>query len=204
MRNAFCSLVVVAAANALSINRRAFAVGVAGVPAAASAAGPDGSAVSTALNMFSASDPTKSPFQGYYKDPEHLEGYRIIKASVDSGELTVTGRDAPDGDEFVLRGTITSQFSAIIDFSPKGGPKNLNARFQLVSGRPIVSFPDGNGWARISDKPAIPAPVDLKREQPMQADKRSGLAKLRGALDTDQLQKDSQAAGFSFPKLPFS
>ena len=38
----------------------------------------------------------------------------------------------------------------------------------------------------------------------MQADKRSGLAKLRGALDTDQLQKDSQAAGFSFPKLPFS
>ena len=135
--------------------------------------------------------------------PENIYD-RAMKALAAKEGAKGAAADAPDGDEFVLRGTITSQFSAIIDFSPKGGPKNLNARFQLVSGRPIVSFPDGNGWARISDKPAIPAPVDLKREQPMQADKRSGLAKLRGALDTDQLQKDSQAAGFSFPKLPFS
>ncbi|KAH8046970.1 GTPase [Aureococcus anophagefferens] len=98
-----------ASTSALKLSRRAFAAGPA------------------------ASDPTKSPFQGYYKDPEHLDGYRIIKANVGLGELLVTGRDAPDGEEFVLTGVITSQFSAIIDFSPKGGPKNLPTRFKLTS-----------------------------------------------------------------------
>ncbi|KAH8045530.1 GTPase [Aureococcus anophagefferens] len=154
-----------ASTSALKLSRRAFAAGPA------------------------ASDPTKSPFQGYYKDPEHLDGYRIIKANVGLGELLVTGRDAPDGEEFVLTGVITSQFSAIIDFSPKGGPKNLPTRFKLVQGRPIIEFPDGNGWARISEKPAIPTV-----EVPMSQDKRSGLDKLRGAMDTGKLAGDAKDA----------
>jgi hypothetical protein len=196
-----------ASTSALKLSRRAFAAGPAsaallGPRAAFAAPGP----AATALSVFSASDPTKSPFQGYYKDPEHLDGYRIIKANVGLGELLVTGRDAPDGEEFVLTGVITSQFSAIIDFSPKGGPKNLPTRFKLVQGRPIIEFPDGNGWARISEKPAIPT---VKPEVPMSQDKRSGLDKLRGAVDTGKLAGDAKDAGISLPslslpKLPFS
>ena len=75
-----------------------------------------------------------------------------------------------------------------------------------MQGRPIIEFPDGNGWARISEKPAIPT---VKPEVPMSQDKRSGLDKLRGAMDTGKLAGDAKDAGISLPglslpKLPFS
>mmetsp|Transcript_7581 Transcript_7581/g.22484 ORF Transcript_7581/g.22484 Transcript_7581/m.22484 type:complete len:186 (+) Transcript_7581:181-738(+) len=178
-------LLLVASTAALRLHsRRAFAVGVAVAPAAAATAAhaAPGDTFSTAMNVFTASDPTRSPFQGYYKDPEHMQGYRIVKADVPAGTLRVTGRDGPDDPEFSLDGVIVSQFTALIDFSAKGGPKNLPATFRLVQGRPVVEFPDGNGWARLSDKPVVPDPRDALRERPASEDKRSGLDKIRGSL----------------------
>lgn len=122
--------------------------------------------------------------------------------------MQVVGRDGPDDPEFELSGIITSQFDALLDFSPKGGPKNLAARSEacvveltpwprgvdatplwlplrfklLEGGRPVVEFPDGNGWARISAKPVVVTAADIAREKPMSDDKRSGVAKILGSL----------------------
>ena len=64
---------------ALRLSRRQTLAGIAGVaplvPANAYAAGNLGAA----LAVFSAANPTVSPFTGFYKDPEHLEGYRTNK-----------------------------------------------------------------------------------------------------------------------------
>ena len=91
-----------AAVAALRLSRRHALAGVAGVaplvPASAYAAGNLGAA----LAVFSASNPTVSPFTGFYKDPEHMDGYRVIKADNYAGTLQVRGRDSADGPEFVL------------------------------------------------------------------------------------------------------
>ena len=86
---------------ALRLSRRQTLAGIAAaplVPANAYAAGNLGAA----LAVFSASNPTVSPFTGFYKDPEHIEGYRTIKADNYMGTLQVRGRDSVDGPEFVL------------------------------------------------------------------------------------------------------
>ena len=98
-------IALLAACNAvasLRLSRRQTLAGIAGVaplvPANAYAAGNLGAA----LAVFSAANPTVSPFTGFYKDPEHLEGYRVIKADNYAGTLQVRGRDSADGPEFVL------------------------------------------------------------------------------------------------------
>ena len=64
---------------ALRLSRRQALAGVAGVaplvPANAYAAGNLGAA----LAVFSAANPTVSPFTGSYKDPEHLEGLIVAR-----------------------------------------------------------------------------------------------------------------------------
>ena len=187
-------IALLAACNAvasLRLSRRQTLAGIAGVaplvPANAYAAGNLGAA----LAVFSAANPTVSPFTGFYKDPEHLEGYRTIKADNYMGTLQVRGRDSADGPEFVLDGEIISQFDAVIDFSPKGGPKRLATRFKLLQGgRPILEFPDGNAWARLSDKPDPNVMAEIERDRvqnrPMSDDKRSGFAKVMGLLSEDK------------------
>ena len=141
------------------------------MPASAYAAGNLGAA----LAVFSASNPTVSPFTGFYKDPEHMDGYRVIKADNYMGTLQVRGRDSADGSEFVLDGEIISQFDAVIDFSPKGGPKRLAARFDCYrAGSAYLEFPDGSRWARLSDKPDPNVMAEIERDRianrPMSAD----------------------------------
>ena len=64
---------------ALRLSRRQALAGIAGVaplvPANAYAAGNLGAA----LAVFSAANPTVSPFTGSYKDPEHLEGLIVAR-----------------------------------------------------------------------------------------------------------------------------
>ena len=140
------ALLTACSAAALRLSRRTALAGIAAaplVPAKAYAAGNLGAA----LAVFSASNPTVSPFTGFYKDPEHLEGYRIIKADNYMGTLQVRGRDSADGSEFVLDGEIISQFDAVIDFSPKGGPAAARATFSALTG--MLRFADGNAWTRV-------------------------------------------------------
>ena len=191
--------------DALKISRRALG---GAIPAAAAALAPcaaSAKGIGTVFAMAAASDPGRSPFQGYFVDPNHVKGYRIVTANVDAGSLSVVGRDGPDEPEFALKGIIQSQFSAAIDFSPKGGPAALQCTFRLVEGRPIVEFPDGNGWARLSEKPEM-----LKAVAPMGDDRRSGLAKIGSALGgggkKEKAPSSEKGGGFGLPKmkLPFS
>ena len=95
------ALLTACSAAALRLSRRTALAGIAAaplVPANAYAAGNLGAA----LAVFSASNPTVSPFTGFYKDPEHMDGYRVIKADNYMGTLQVRGRDSADGPEFVL------------------------------------------------------------------------------------------------------
>merc|ERR1719460_719286 len=36
-----------------------------------------------------------------------------------------------------------------IDFSPKGGPKNLLGKWDTFGGMPGIVFPDGNKWTKV-------------------------------------------------------
>ena len=67
----------------------------------------------------------------------------------------------------------------------------MAARFKLLSGgRPILEFPDGNAWARLSDKPDPNVMAEIERDRvqnrPMADDKRSGFAKVMGLLSEDK------------------
>jgi hypothetical protein len=44
-----------------------------------------------------------------------------------------------------VEGTVKSTTSAEIDFSPKGGPSKLSAKFEDGG----IVFPDGNKWTKL-------------------------------------------------------
>lgn len=49
--------------------------------------------------------------------------------------------------EFDLLGQVTGQ-EISIDFSPKGGPEFVQAKWDDNDGKPGIIFPDGNKWMR--------------------------------------------------------
>lgn len=89
----------------------------------------------------------KSPFEGDFHDPNHPEGYR--KITVKEGVCTVVGCDGPGKKEWTfVQNVIGGQMGTemVIDFSPKGGPKDLLAKWD--GARNGIAFPDGNLWAK--------------------------------------------------------
>ena len=91
----------------------------------------------------------KSVFEGSFSDPNHLEGYRHI--TVKDGVATIVGRDAPHKNEWTFVQPVIggqSGTSMVIDFSPKGGPKDLLAQWDAA--RNGIAFPDGNLWSKIN------------------------------------------------------
>jgi aflatoxin B1 aldehyde reductase len=88
---------------------------------------------------------------GFYSDANHPDGFRKLTVNGDS-TITIEGNDnggAASGVEWTLTGSVGEEANTIlIDFSPKGGPKDLIGKFD---GSGIV-FPDGNRW------PQMPCP----------------------------------------------
>ena len=76
-----------------------------------------------------------------YVDPNHDGAPRIIRIKK-NGTLTIVGRDHPGGKKWRIKGKIDKDNNAILDFSPKGGPKNIKAN--ITPSR--VKFSDGNVW----------------------------------------------------------
>lgn len=90
----------------------------------------------------------KSVFEGSYSDPNHLNGYRHI--TVKDGVCTLVGNDGPGKPEWTfVQEVIGGQNGTemVIDFSPKGGPKNLLAKWDEE--RQGIAFPDGNLWKKL-------------------------------------------------------
>ena len=70
-------------------------------------------------------------FQGVFKDPKHPNGYRVLVGDAGS-KGTMTLQDEPDGKVYTIPITSeankkTGQISLTIDFSVKGGPKDVVA-----------------------------------------------------------------------------
>ena len=91
---------------------------------------------------------------GSYADPNHPNCLRIIADVKDSSssDIVLTGTDGnpgcpPDGagKTWKLVGKVEGS-NVFVDFSPKGGPKDLKGVFDASS--QAIKWPDGNSWAR--------------------------------------------------------
>ena len=95
-----------------------------------------------------------SVFDGDYSDPNHPSCRRSVSVSPDGLTAAVSGEDGDEGSNSCanptawgpLRGAIDGN-SIKIDFSPKGGPSDLTASYD-VDGEGI-RFSDGNLWQKI-------------------------------------------------------
>lgn len=86
-----------------------------------------------------------SGVDGIYADPNHPSGYRVVREG-QGGKLYITLQDEPKGQIVELEGfkKVGSGYISI-DFSPKGGPKNLAAVAKVGK----LVFPDGNAWTKL-------------------------------------------------------
>mmetsp|Transcript_12451 Transcript_12451/g.29186 ORF Transcript_12451/g.29186 Transcript_12451/m.29186 type:complete len:185 (+) Transcript_12451:34-588(+) len=119
---------------------------------------------------------TASPFTGDYNDPNHPECLRQVKVvgAPLKGDGTrspypvieVVGYDGSGGkvcterptrdDLWKVQGTVKTNDSAMIDFSPKGGP-TLLAKYEDGG----IVFPDGNKWTKVARGTPMRRPKDM-------------------------------------------
>ncbi|KAJ9440211.1 hypothetical protein DIPPA_13331 [Diplonema papillatum] len=83
-------------------------------------------------------------FEGYYEDPFHHMCPRRITVS-DDAKVSVKGHDEKKVD-WEMTGEVVGH-SIVVDFSPKGGPKNIMGK-HVEDG---VRWPDGNTWEKKKD-----------------------------------------------------
>uniref|UniRef100_A0A7S4F5N4 Uncharacterized protein n=1 Tax=Chrysotila carterae TaxID=13221 RepID=A0A7S4F5N4_CHRCT len=118
-----------------------------------------------------------SVFTGEYEDPKHpgcLRSIKVVGAQMGPDgrrqrqpTALVKGVDSgcdaePDlASVWKLQGKVSEDGESIfIDFSPKGGPKNLIGKWDTF-GSPGIVFPDGNKWTKVEGgtperRPATP------------------------------------------------
>jgi len=113
-------------------------------------------AVGALLTLATAGGASAAPsaFVGEYADPKHPGCLRSI--SGEGSVLDVTGTDGTPGcangekqKPWSLKGEVvkipSKEAEILIDFSPKGGPKNLLGKLTPEGG---ILFPDGNTWSK--------------------------------------------------------
>ena len=93
-------------------------------------------------------------FVGTYSDPKHPGGTRTVvlldNSKIGDYQLAEVrgggGRGEPK--EYVLPAVVIGDRAILIDFSPKGGPKDFTG---VLDGKGIKFLMDGNRWPMISD-----------------------------------------------------
>lgn len=95
---------------------------------------------------------SSSVFNGKYSDPNHPGCLRGIERVRSTTKAKVFGEDGTPGcqagqetKKWELEGELRGENEILIDFSKKGGPKNLLGKW-TGSG---VLFPDGNTWSKL-------------------------------------------------------
>ena len=92
-------------------------------------------------------------FSGQYSDPNHPHCLREIVV-VDRTTVQVKGTDGnpgcspvdgSGGTPWELTGKINGD-SILVDFSPKGGPKDLMGVYDGATAPESIKWPDGNSW----------------------------------------------------------
>jgi hypothetical protein len=89
---------------------------------------------------------------GSYADPNHPNCQRVVQVA---GSLaSVSGTDgAPacpadgSGRAWALEGKLISSNTILVDFTPKGGPANLQGVYESAAPAGIL-WPDGNKWIK--------------------------------------------------------
>lgn len=119
-----------------------------------------------------------SPFTGFYDDPNHpncLRQVKVVGAPLRADgsrsaypQMLVTGYDGKGdsamctdrptrADLWKVEGTVKSTTEAYVDFSPKGGPSKLLAKFEDGG----IVFPDGNKWVKVAGGTSDRLPADM-------------------------------------------
>lgn len=88
-------------------------------------------------------------FSGSYSDPNHPNCQRVIKQSGSNALLKGTDGNPGcpadgSGKAWELSGKVDGE-SILIDFQPKGGPKDLKGVWEAKNKG--IRFPDGNLWS---------------------------------------------------------
>lgn len=85
-------------------------------------------------------------YLGNYTDPNHPDGSRTItlldEMIGDKRMAQCKGNDDGVSPDYILPAWINADMSIVIDFSPKGGPKDFNGSFTGNG----ITFEDGNTW----------------------------------------------------------
>merc|ERR1719506_416539 len=151
---------------------RAQVFGVLGGAAAVVAGAGQASAAASTVKTGQA-----SLFTGDYDDPNHPDCLRQVKVvgAPLKGDGTrspypvieVVGYDGKGGkvctdrptrdDLWKIQGTVKSSNTAFIDFSPKGGPEKLLAKYEDGG----IVFPDGNKWTKVARGTPLRRPEDM-------------------------------------------
>jgi len=90
---------------------------------------------------------------GMYDDPQHPDCRRVIKP--EGSGIVITGTDEIDGPQWKVYGKVEGD-KVVIDFSPKGGPSEVEAQFDgdvesVTKPMPAsLKFADGNVWNRLN------------------------------------------------------
>jgi len=119
-----------------------------------------------------------NPFTGDYNDPQHPDCLRQVKVvgAPLKGDGTrspypvieITGYDGKGGnkmcndrptrdDLWKVEGTVKSSDTAFVDFSSKGGPSKILAKFEDGG----IVFPDGNKWTKVARGTPDRRPKDM-------------------------------------------
>ena len=146
------------------------------------------SAAAVAVALVSGAGPAAaaaggSPLGGKYSDPNHPGCARAVNTVAG----TVTGADGtgPGGaceagkpvKEWSLSAVVAKDGQSLtVDFSPKGGPKDLTGKW---NGKDGISWPDGNTWTKQQSSVNV--------DYPTKADAGTDLGK--GAWTPDRLSK---------------
>lgn len=78
-----------------------------------------------------------------YIDPKHNMTRKVN--FLKNHNLKITGKDSFKGKKWTIKGKLDKNNKAIIDFSSKGGPKDIKATFRKND----IKFADGNTWKRV-------------------------------------------------------
>jgi hypothetical protein len=115
--------------------------------------GDDGTTIQTTTTVVRTEN-ASSVFNGKYSDPNHPGCLRGIERVRSTTKAKVFGEDGTPGcqadgqketKKWELEGELRGENEILIDFSKKGGPKNLLGKW-TGSG---VLFPDGNTWSKL-------------------------------------------------------
>lgn len=154
-----------------SVNRRQL-LGIFGAGAAATLVAPQEADATTAKTGLG------SPFTGDYNDPNHPDCLRQVKVvgAPLRGDGTrsafpvieITGYDGKGNgatctdrptraDLWKVEGTVRNTNEAYVDFSSKGGPAKMLAKFEDGG----IVFPDGNKWVKVPGGTKDRLPEDM-------------------------------------------